>query len=219
MVLFVEATAELSPYAAYAMSLTLEKTEKIREEIKAAVHSNVISLSFCCLHTFPPQLLGNESILSLKRLDLSHNSISVIPKEISSLLNLKELWLQHNPIVTFPVGLQDMPKLEVIDISHTLIEEIPTEIANLTKLYEVDWRSTPLSANLAKCGVEVNDILKLRKHLQALDTRKQLEIQLFEYLEGEHYIQDADKKGIASLIMALVQVLTEQFRENTLSFY
>lgn len=192
------------------MSQLLEKKDKVREEIKAAAFSNVISLSFCCLKQFPPQLIGNESILGLRRLDLSHNAILDIPDTISTLVNLKEVWLQHNPIATFPLGLTLIPKLEVIDISHTEIAEIPTEASNLTNLFELDWRNTPLAAKLNGLGIEVNDILKLRKHLQALDTRKQLEIQLFEYLEGEHYIQDADKKGIKGLIKALVQVSTQQ---------
>ena len=189
-----------------SLVLNLEKTEKIREEIKAAVFTNIISLSFCCLKAFPSHILGNESILKLKRLDLSHNHISDIPSEISTLVNLKEIWLQHNPIVNFPAGLQLMPKLEVIDISNTLIQELPSELANLTKLYELDWRSTPLVTTLNSAGVEVNDILKLKKYLKSVDTRKHLEMQLHEYLEGEHYIQDADKKGITGMIRALVQV-------------
>jgi hypothetical protein len=186
--------------------LSLEKTDKVREEVKAAAFSHIASLSFCCLKAFPAQLLANESLLALRRLDLSHNHIAQIPDSISTLTNLKELWLQHNPLVEFPAGIPLMTKLEVIDISSTLIETIPAEMANLTKLYEVDWRSTPLAKTLLKFGIEVNDILKLRKHLLSLDTRKQLETQLFEYLEGEHYIQDADKKGIKTLILALVQV-------------
>jgi len=186
--------------------LTLEKTEKIREEVKASAYSNIMNLSFCCLKAFPAQILVNESVLKLKRLDLSHNSISEIPASISMLTGLKELWLQHNPLKVFPVGVQQIVKLELIDISHTLIEELPTELANLTQLYEVDWRFTPLAENLAKSGVETNDVLKLRKYLVCLDTRKQLEMQLHEYLEGEHYIQDADKKGISTLVQMLVQV-------------
>jgi hypothetical protein len=194
------------PTFSIATMLSLEKTDKVREEVKAAAFSHIASLSFCCLKAFPAQLLANESLLTLRRLDLSHNHIAQIPDSISTLTNLKELWLQHNPLVEFPAGIPLMTKLEVIDISSTLIETIPAEMANLTKLYEVDWHSTPLAKTLLKFGIEVNDILKLRKHLLSLDTRKQLETQLFEYLEGEHYIQDADKKGIKTLILALVQV-------------
>jgi len=195
----------LVPHIA-AMSLTLEKTEKVRDEIKASVFSNMISLSFCCLRSFPDQILANESVLKLRRLDLSHNNISEIPASISILCNLKELWLQHNPLKQFPAGVQLIPKLELIDISNTLVEELPTELANLTSLYEVDWRFTPLATRLSKAGVETNDVLKLRKYFVSLNTRKQLELQLHEYLEGEHYIQDADKKGITTMIQMLVQV-------------
>ena len=188
------------------LATSLEKSEKLREEIKASVFSNIISASFCCLKNFPAQILANESILKLKRLDLSHNCISEIPSSISMLVGLKELWLQHNPLAKFPEGVTLLANLELIDIAHTLVAELPTELANLQNLYEMDWRHTPLSKSLTKCGVETNDILALKKHLIALNTRKQLELQLFEYLEGEHYIQDADKKGIATLIQMLVQV-------------
>ena len=191
-----------------SVSLTLEKTEKVREEIKASAFTGILSLSFCCLHSFPAQILGNDSVLKLKRLDLSHNNISELPPSISVLTGLKELWLQHNPIKQFPLGVQFIPKLELIDISHTFIEELPTELANLTNLYEVDWRCTPLAEMLSKRGVETNNVLQLRKFLVSWNTRKQLEIQLHEYLEGEHYIQDADKKGISTLIQILVQVQT-----------
>lgn len=185
---------------------TLEKTEKIREEVKASAFSNMISLSFCCLKVFPAQILANESVLKLKRLDLSHNSLSEIPPSISILVGLKELWLQHNPLEVFPEGVCHLPKLELIDIAHTKIAELPTELAHLTKLYEMDWRFSPLADNLTKLGVDTNDILKLRKHLNNLNTRKHLELQLHEYLQGEHYIQDADKKGIKNMVHMLVMV-------------
>lgn len=191
------------------LNLTLEKVEKIREEVKASNFSNVLSLGFCCLKSFPAQILANESVAKLKRLDLSHNHLLEIPSSISVLVGLKELWLQHNPLETFPDGVCHLPKLELIDIAHTKIADLPTELANLTKLYQVDWRFTPLADNLVKVGVETNDILKLRKHLNNLNTRKQLEIQLHEYLQGEHYIQDADKKGIKNLVHMLVMVRSQ----------
>jgi hypothetical protein len=191
---------------------TLEKKDKVRDEIKTSVFSNMLMLSHCCLKLFPSQLLANESILKLRRLDLSHNSIVEIPLSICLLVGLKELWLQHNPIAVFPPGVQALPKLELIDISSTNISELPTELAKLEQLYEFDWRHTPLAEHLlTKHHVETNDTLKLRKLLLNLNTRKELEHQLFEYLKDEHFIMDADVLGVKAEILALVKVSLDTY--------
>jgi len=204
-----------SPAAGMKTLPTMEKKDKVRDEIRASVFSNMLMLSHCCLKSFPSQLLANEeSIMKLRRLDLSHNSIVAIPLSISLLVGLKELWLQHNPISVFPPGVQLLTKLELIDINSTNITELPTELAKLDKLYEFDWRHTPLADSLLKKHqVETNDVLKLRKLLLNQNTRRELEQQLFDYLLDEHFIMDADMPGIKAQILALVKDVSAQFQD------
>ena len=188
--------------------LSLEKTEKIREESKQSEYTNVIMLGHCCIKNFPIEILQLNTIQNLKRLDLSHNYIIEIPSSISVLVNLKELWLSNNPIEIFPKNIEYLTKLELIDINNTKIKTLPTEIALLEHLYEVDWRNTPLSAFLFETyEIIENDIFQLRTIFQQLHKRKVLETELFEYLYGEHFIMDADRPGIKEDIKLLVQVI------------
>ncbi len=185
----------------------IEKTERVRDEIKNSKFSHMIMLGFAGLHSFPAQMFKEETISNLKRLDLSNNCITKIPNSVSVLVNLKEIWLQNNPIDEFPSGLQFCTKLEIIDIKNTKINHIPYEIAKLTKLYELDWKKTPLELILfEKYKVEVNDIVALKDLLVDLNNRKQYELQLFEKLFGEHFIMDADKPNVKPRIKDLVQV-------------
>jgi hypothetical protein len=185
----------------------IEKTERVRDEIKYSKFSHMIMLGFAGLHSFPVQMFQLETIVTLRRLDLSNNCISKIPNSISVLVNLKEIWLASNPIEEFPLALQNLTKLEVIDIKNTKIKAIPYEIAKLTKLYELDWSKTPLEKLLfEKHNVEVNDIIALKDLLVDLHTRKQYEEQLFEKLFGEHFIMDADKPSTKGIVKDLVQV-------------
>lgn len=91
----------------------IEKTERVRDEMKNQKYSHVIMLGHAGLHSFPTQMFHEETIVNLRRLDLSHNCISKIPNSISVLVNLKEIWLQSNPIEEFPLALQHCTKLEV----------------------------------------------------------------------------------------------------------
>lgn len=187
--------------------LSLEKIEKIREESKQSEYTNVIMLGHCCIKQFPIQILQLNTIQNLKRLDLSNNYLSEIPSSISILVNLKELWLSNNPIENIPKSIEYLSKLELIDINNTKIKDLPTEISLLDHLYEVDWRNTPLSSFLLDTyQITENDIFQLRTIFQQLHTRKVLEIELFEYLYGEHFIMDADRPGIKEDIKLLVQV-------------
>lgn len=192
---------------------SLTKKDKVREEIKYSEQRHQLMLGHCCLLEFPIEILTFESTHKfIIRLDLSNNCIKNIPA-LTCLANLKELWLQHNPLETLPPDIHMIKSLELIDIRDTLIDDVPKELALLKQLYSIDWRGTPLAkVLLEKYSIQINDFVSLRELLIDENTRKQLEIELFEFLQGDHFLQDAGTTpNLDSLISALVKEISAAF--------
>ena len=187
--------------------------EKSREEIKKAKFTAIISLSFAKLDKVPSQLFMNDDIFNkLRRLDLSYNSIKELPIALQQLENLRELWLQSNPITVYPKELCYYKKLEVLDIRNTLIQDLPPDISLLSKLHELDWRDTPFAKNLEiEYNILPNQLDQLMDIKMSSYTRKELDDQLLETLNGEHYKAEADKPNIKSFIKNLVITLSGLF--------
>lgn len=191
-------------------------SNKVRDEVRTAIHTQQIMLGNCGLTKFPTELSkflhgslsGTEiTIQRILRLDLSNNYLTSLP-DISSLKSLRELWLQHNHgLSSFPPNLCKLSELEIIDIRNTSIADIPSEFAQLRRLYELDWRGTPLALNLsAQTGIQPNDVVSLREMLIKRNDRQLLEENLFAFLRDEQFLMDADIPGIQNLITNLVQV-------------
>ena len=103
--------------------------------------------------------------------------------------------------------MQSLRKLEVLDIRNTKIEELPLEFGMLENLFEVDWKNTPMATNYEiNFGVQVNDIVKLKEYLITSNTRKTIEMTMYDYLLREHFVYDADKPHIRSSVRKLVTV-------------
>lgn len=186
---------------------TKKTDDKVWEEVKNSMFSSIVMLGHSYLKTFPKQLLGVEWLASIRRLDLSFNDISQLPKSLCALSSLRELWLQSNPITELPTDLSQIRTLEVIDVRNTKLCLIPPEFSKLENLFELDCRGTPAADFYAEeHGVSLGDIFQLKAALRTLSTRKELDEQLFEGLYGEHYIMDAEKPHIAERIMDLVNV-------------
>ena len=187
--------------------------EKAREEVKRAKFTAILSLSFAALDKVPNQIFMNSDIFSkLRRLDLSYNSISILPIALQQLENLRELWLQSNPIIEYPKELCHFKSLEVLDLRNTLIKDLPSDISLLSKLHELDWRDTPFAKNLeADYNIQPNQLDQLMDIKMSSYTRKELDSQLLETLNGEHYKAEADKPNIKSFIKNLVITLSTLF--------
>lgn len=193
--------------------LSIEKLERVRDEIKYCDEPRNLMLGHCGLKAFPTHIFDNDKVNTVYRLDLSHNWIADIPESIGDLTGLKELWLFDNaPLSSLPVDMQNLIHLEVLDIRNTKISEIPKEFANLTKLSEMDWRDTPLEKNLQQqYGVTVNDVFALKELLVALNERSILEVTLHEHLMGEHFLMDADNPHLKSAVDMLVEDISRAF--------
>lgn len=136
------------------------KIQNLEEELKYVKITHSLSLGHCGIIEFPDVIFKNEDdLISVRRLDISHNDIKFIPSNIKLFSDLRELWASFNPISIFPREILHLKKLEVIDIRGTLISEIPTEIVDLPYLNEIDWRDTPLAEKLKEqLGIQVNNL-------------------------------------------------------------
>jgi len=194
---------------------TFEKTERIQDEMDLAILNQSIMFGHCGLHTVPEKLFDpnyTNVLEKLRRLDLSHNYLTILHERFSLFNNLRELWLGFNPITIFPKEILLLTKLEVLDIHNTYINELPTEIVNLKNLSCLDWRETPLANQLqTNHNIMINDLFALQITYQAIYTRKITKEILYSFLLNEHYVLDADKSYTKSTVLALVEEIALQF--------
>lgn len=185
--------------------------EKVKDEMAKAIQTGMLYISHAALSSFPLSIL-NPSLEKIFRLDVSFNNIQVIPKEIVTLCNLKELWIHNNPISEIPACINGCPKLEVVDIRHTRINSLPPNIALLKKLVELDWKHTPLEEKLMlEYNVAAGDIAGLKAVYHGIHGRDAQKEILKDFFAGVHFLQEADKPNMTSLIANLVENLSELF--------
>ena len=185
------------------------RDDKVKEEMVQAAESRMLYLSHAALLKFPNAIL-TPSLEKIFRLDLSFNNIHILPKEIATLHNLKEFWINNNPIEEIPSCIDGCAKLEVFDIRRTRIQSLPPNIAMLKKLVELDWRNTPLEQRLLEdCGVKAGDINGLKGIYHTSHERDAQKELLKDFFTGVHFLKEADRPDIGSLIFNLVEVSDE----------
>ena len=96
----------------------------------------------------------------LKRLVLSHNSITKIPLHISSLCQLEELWMSENRIVKLPETLCLLSNLHVLLMDDNLLQTLPKDLGLLTNLVELDVHTNHLTS-VPESLLEVSTVEKL----------------------------------------------------------
>jgi hypothetical protein len=202
-------------HAGRPVQRSLEKKERIDEELSLSELSHYLMLAHTSLFAIPTSIFVRQDdyLTKLRRLDISHNCVHSIPKEIILCTNLRELWMSYNPIKEFTFEIVKLPRLEVLDIKHTKIHTLPSEVIDLSNLIELDWRETPLEKTLQEdFDVPVNDLLTLQTVFRNINIRHKTREALFAYLFGEHYVQDAYKDYAATSIDTLVDVSTQVHR-------
>lgn len=96
------------------------------------------------------ELLG---LTGLEHLDLSDNSLAILPRELGSLPNLKTLVCQRNSLTILPGELGHLGQLERLDLRSNRLSSILISFAKMKNLVHLDVDDNPLSAfpDLSPC--------------------------------------------------------------------
>ena len=98
----------------------------------AQMSGTSLDLSHQSLSKLPRDVVSQRA---LERLDISSNDLrGALPAEIRHLGNLKVLIASNNRMTGVPAEIGQLSKLEVLDLSNNEITGLPHEIANLKNL-------------------------------------------------------------------------------------
>lgn len=95
------------------------------------------------LYTFPPAIF---ELTQLRKLDLSNNAISILPKDIASLQNLWWLDLSNNQISVLPDTFTKLTNLERLNLNSNRLQSIPEDIQKLYRLEVLNMSGNQLEA-------------------------------------------------------------------------
>ncbi|OJJ15348.1 hypothetical protein BKI52_38695 [marine bacterium AO1-C] len=90
-----------------------------------------VILSNCKISEFPVEILA---LKQLKKLDIAHNQIKVLPGQLQQLEALEELILDGNPLHTLEPEFFQLKKLKKLFARNCELESLPDEIQHLKQL-------------------------------------------------------------------------------------
>jgi hypothetical protein len=119
-------TSHKSLDVATMLALTAQRDIKVelRDKIAAAQRTKFIDLENCQLALFPGEIL--TSCPDLTQVQLSQNSLTDLPPEMSVLKSLAVLRLSSNKLKTIPYEvLTSLDQLQILDISRNIFTSLP----------------------------------------------------------------------------------------------
>jgi protein-tyrosine phosphatase len=120
--------------------LALPKAEEIEDDDwqQELERCRVSNLSELLLYSYGlesvPVEVYNPPLLQVVSLDLSQNSLTSLPHELSFLIHLRKLVVSYNKLTELPDSLGNLSELESFDASHNAIEELPQTFIYLSNL-------------------------------------------------------------------------------------
>lgn len=104
-----------------------------------------VNLSHNNLHEVPTALLT----ASLRRLDLSHNAITALPRRIYKWTGLETLILCHNQLKAIPPFISHLKGLRELKVSNNRLRCLPAEICKFqrVRLQNLDLSGNPFDAS------------------------------------------------------------------------
>lgn len=136
----------------------------LKRHYETAEKTGVLNLSNNKLTEFPKRLLTLSSVL--RNLDLSDNSLTLLPPEIGSFSLLKSITFNNNKLTFIPDDIGNLIKLEVLSFSGNRLTDLPTTITNLANLKYVYLGSNKLkSFPVLLCGLRHLEVIDLSNNV------------------------------------------------------
>ena len=118
---------------------------KMITQYKQLIHSNTIvkslNLSYNSLKLLPFEI---GHLITITNLDLSNNQLLTLPPEIGNLINITKLNLSNNQLLTFPSEIFNLINITNLDLSNNQLSELPLEIFNLINITNLDLSNNQL---------------------------------------------------------------------------
>lgn len=103
-----------------------------------------LNLSRVGLRTLAPNEI--RSLVTLKKLDLSHNGLTQLPVELCTLSLLEALDVSHNELASLPQALPGLRmSLKKFYLAHNLLKSIPSSFGTLVNLNQLNLHRNNLS--------------------------------------------------------------------------
>jgi leucine-rich repeat protein SHOC2 len=145
-----------TPQSKYGSTVTFANLEIALKNPEAYLGANFYNSA---LTEVPKEIFLFPNLIEI---DLSHNSISVLPDNFKELKNLKELHLADNKLTTVGPEITSCPNLEVLQLRNNPLKTVSKEIGEMQTLKELWIENTDPSCVLPQEIWEINNIQKLR---------------------------------------------------------
>ncbi len=120
------------------------QNNEVSEKINTCLKGNCkkLDLSSNKLTDLPK---GIGKLQNLIILDLSHNQLTKLSRDIGKLQNLEVLSLNHNQLIKLPKRIGQLQNLEVLSLSYNRLTRLPKKIGQLQKLQTLDLKENNFS--------------------------------------------------------------------------
>jgi Leucine-rich repeat (LRR) protein len=130
---------------------TAEMVEEVRRRIDIAARkkSEKLDLSGLDLRHWPAELETSalpSRLSTLKRIDLDHNALTVLPAWICELPRLEVLHAGFNRLSQVPADLAKLTKLQLLALEHNQLRSLPQTLCALSSLKRLDLTANYLAA-------------------------------------------------------------------------